>query len=250
MKLELNAALQTQAALSAELLQANGVLQLRDVLALRDCEALYQVASSLPYQLSLNSGEKSLDLDLTELASLSPAQQQQLTHLIHQGAASGFQYCFDSYRLSDRMEAGLDCPPLLQQYYHWLNSADFLQLLRDISGDPGIVYCDAQVTRYRPGHFLTSHDDAVAGKGRVLALVFHLSPYWQPDWGGLLLFHQPDGVVKAGFSPQCNTLNLFQVPAQHAVTMVAPFAQAQRIAITGWARSQKPVMTAAAQSSG
>ncbi len=34
MKLELNAALQTQAALSAELLQANGVLQLRDVLAL------------------------------------------------------------------------------------------------------------------------------------------------------------------------------------------------------------------------
>ncbi len=29
--------------------------------------------------------------------------------------------------------------PLLQQYYHWLNSAAFLQLLRDISGDPSIV---------------------------------------------------------------------------------------------------------------
>lgn len=247
MNLELNAALQTQAALSAEQLKAKGVLQLRDVLALSDCQALYQEAARLPYQLSLNSGDKSLDLDLAELASLSPQQQQQMTQLIHQGAANGFQYCFDSYRLSDRMEAGLDCPPLLQQYFHWLNSAAFLQLLRDISGEPNIVYCDAQVTRYRPGHFLTSHDDAVAGKGRVLALVFHLSPSWQPDWGGLLLFHQPDGVVKAGFSPQCNTLNLFQVPALHAVTMVAPFAQAPRIAITGWARSQQPMLTVPAQ---
>ncbi len=247
MKLELNPEIEAQSALAAAQLQAKGVLQLRDLLPASDCQALYQVAASLPYQLSLNSGDKSMDLDLTELASLSPEQQQQLTHLIHQGAASGFQYCFDSYRLSDRMEAGLDCPPLLQHYYHWLNSAAFLQLLRDISGDPGIVYCDAQVTRYRPGHFLTSHDDAVAGKGRVLALVFHLSPYWQPDWGGLLLFHQPDGVVKTGFSPQSNTLNLFQVPALHAVTMVAPFAQAERIAITGWARSQKPLTVVAAQ---
>ena len=34
--------------------------------------------------------------------------------------------------------------------------------------------------------------------------------------------------------PRYNTLSLFKVPAPHVVSLVAPWAQAPRLAITGW----------------
>jgi Rps23 Pro-64 3,4-dihydroxylase Tpa1-like proline 4-hydroxylase len=36
------------------------------------------------------------------------------------------------------------------------------------------------------------------------------------------------------FMPRWNSLSLFRVPALHAVSLVAPWAGAERLAITGW----------------
>ena len=107
-----------------------------------------------------------------------------------------------------------------------------------LTGDPRCAYADAQATRYRPGDFLTAHDDDVAGKKRLYAFVLNFTPAWRPDWGGLLAFHDADGHVSEAYTPTFNALNIFRVPQQHAVTQVASFAGAERLSITGWIRER------------
>jgi Rps23 Pro-64 3,4-dihydroxylase Tpa1-like proline 4-hydroxylase len=45
----------------------------------------------------------------------------------------------------------------------------------------------------------------------------------------------PDDVT-FGLSPRFNALHLFKVPQRHSVSLVAPFAGAPRLSITGWLR--------------
>ena len=116
----------------------------------------------------------------------------------------------------------------------FLNGEAFLSFARRLTGAADIGYVDAQATRYRAGHFLTVHDDHVAGADRRAAYVLNLTKGWKPDWGGQLLFHDADGHVTGGFMPAFNALNVFLVPAAHSVSVVAPYAGGVRYAITGW----------------
>jgi Rps23 Pro-64 3,4-dihydroxylase Tpa1-like proline 4-hydroxylase len=111
--------------------------------------------------------------------------------------------------------------------YRWLNSKAGLQFLRKLTGDERCAYVDAQATRYRPGHFLTQHDDHAEGKDRLFAYVLNLTPQWIADWG-------------AAYTPRWNALNILKVPQPHAVSVVAPFARGARHSITGWIRSRRP----------
>lgn len=90
---------------------------------------------------------------------------------------------------------------------------------------------------YGPGHLLTAHDDAVAGKNRRAAFVVNLTRDWSADWGGLLMFHQPGVAAAEALVPSFNAINLFAVPQPHSVSMVAPFAPRRRYSVTGWLRS-------------
>jgi Rps23 Pro-64 3,4-dihydroxylase Tpa1-like proline 4-hydroxylase len=68
----------------------------------------------------------------------------------------------------------------------------------------------------------------------LFAYVINLSRDWQADWGGLLQFIDESGAVSETFMPRWNTLSLFRVPQGHAVSLVAPWARAPRLALTGW----------------
>lgn len=114
-----------------------------------------------------------------------------------------------------------------------------LSLLRSVTCAGEIDFADAQATAYGPGHFLTAHDDLVAGKNRHAAYVFGLTPRWSIDWGGLLLVHE-GGKEAAAIVPGFNMLSLFKVPQPHSVSMVAPFAANRRYSVTGWLRSANP----------
>jgi len=46
--------------------------------------------------------------------------------------------------------------------------------------------------------------------------------------------------VAEAYTPAFNALNIFKVPQPHAVSLVAPFAGGDRLAITGWVRSKGP----------
>ena len=190
--------------------------------------------------LVINQLDKVFELGRDAQAALSEAKQAQLDAAVFQAARHGFQYRYETLRVPDgRRERAAD-PSLLNRFAEFLSSAEVLAFLRRVTGSPAIRFADAQATAYAPGHFLTAHDDDVAGKNRVAAYVMNLSPDWRIDWGGLLMFEGADGHVERALVPGFNALNLFAVPARHSVSYVAPFAPRRRYSVTGWLRSIAP----------
>lgn len=194
------------------------------------------LAEDTAYNLVVNSGEKIFDLPPSELAKMSAAQRQNLTEAAGRGAQAGFQFLYDNHRITEQGEPYRDASHGFAAIAAFLNSEDFLGLARDITGHDEIAFADAQATRYGPGHFLTTHDDDVAGKNRVAAYVLNMTPDWRPDWGGLLLFLDEHDRVSGGYTPAFNALNILSLPQRHLVSQVSSFAPARRYSITGWFR--------------
>ena len=183
--------------------------------------------------------EKHLNLDAAAMRDLPAVQRAEFDARVAEAARAGFQYLYETYPLYDKAHAGIleGEAPVLAKLFAFLNGEVFLSAMREVLDAPQISFADGQLTCYRGGHFLTRHDDGVAGKNRVAAFVLGLSSGWQGDWGGQLQFYDPDGNVEAAFVPRMNTLSLFKVPQPHAVSMVANYVTTPRMAITGWLRS-------------
>ena len=184
---------------------------------------------------------KGYDFALDTLDAMPADKRAAMDAAFIEGGKAGFQYQFDAWRLSDHMEAGARQGGALapiEAVYDLVNSRAFLDFIAALTGETRAAYADAQATRYRPGDFLTAHDDEVEGKNRLFAYVLNFTPAWRPDWGGLLAFHDADGHVSEAYSPTFNALNIFRVPQTHAVTQVASFAAGPRLSITGWIRER------------
>jgi Rps23 Pro-64 3,4-dihydroxylase Tpa1-like proline 4-hydroxylase len=188
------------------------------------------------WRLVLNDGEKLFELDRASQAALDEAKRAQLDLAVYQRARRDFQFRYETVRVPDSQEERLADPTLLVDFARFLSSQECLSFLRSVTGLGGISFADAQATAYGPQHFLTTHDDAVAGKNRYAAYVFNLTPEWRADWGGLLMFHGADGHIEEAFTPRFNALNIFRVPQLHSVSFVAPFVPFRRYAVTGWLR--------------
>jgi Rps23 Pro-64 3,4-dihydroxylase Tpa1-like proline 4-hydroxylase len=116
-----------------------------------------------------------------------------------------------------------------------LASQATIELVRTVTGFSDVSRVDAQATLYRPGNFLTAHSDEQVGEhNRRAAYVIQLCRNWKADWGGLLHFLDASGAVTQTFTPRFNSMALFAVPQEHAVSMVATFAPGPRFGITGW----------------
>jgi hypothetical protein len=192
------------------------------------------ISGSVPWQMHYNDGEQAFDLPAEQFEALPPDERTALLRPILARARLGFQYLYDSFPLSDHFERGEPLESPLVGVFDFLRSEAMLEFARRITGRTDIKQVDAQATRYRPGHFLTAHDDRDDGNGRVAAYVLNLTPAWRTDWGGILQFPDKDGHVVEGYMPTFNALNLFKVPVVHLVSAVAPFAGSVRFSITGW----------------
>ena len=80
--------------------------------------------------------------------------------------------------------------------------------MREVTGLDAIAWTDAQATLYRPGDFLTTHDDETGGHKRLAAYVLNMTPGWRPDWGGILQFLDERGNIEEGYSPAFNAPRL------------------------------------------
>lgn len=225
-----------QIAEAAHAYARNSRIRIPDFLQHGAAEALHAFLQAAPWWRTFNQGERTWDLGPESIEVLTPEQASQLEQAIHEGARKGFQYVYETVRVSEqsseRSERGFPVDRLLEA----MNTAPALEMWRELTGDPDVGLVDGQATRYLPGHFLTRHDDDVEGKNRVAAYVLNLSPEWAPEWGGLLQFHDAAGEVTGAMVPGFNVLNLFRVPQSHSVSIVAPFAPAPRYSITGWIR--------------
>jgi SM-20-related protein len=149
-----------------------------------------------------------------------------------------FSFLYDVHTITQTGDAYPAADHYLRGVTDFLEGTAFLEFCRTVTGLHDIAFADAQATRYRPGHFLTLHDDNVPEQKRLAAYVLNLTPRWRPEWGGLLLFLDGEGHVEQGFTPAFNALNIFTVPQRHVVTQVAPFADEPRLSITGWLRAR------------
>lgn len=184
------------------------------------------------------SGERVVEFDRAGWAAIPPDRAEALNLAVYAAARAGFQFRFDSIRVSDTVQdREADMTPL-GDFTRWMSSATMLDTLRTITDAGDVQFADAQATAYAPGDFLTAHDDAVAGKHRRAAYVFGLTPGWRPEWGGLLLFHGQGGDLRA-VAPGFNRLTIFAVPQNHSVSEVTRAAPARRYSITGWLRAER-----------
>ncbi len=214
--------------------QAEGYLQPGAALRLREC-----LAREVPWTLALRDAEGPRTIDHPSYSAMPPAQ---LAGLLAQAATvpagasddDAFRFAYDSYMMVTAYKQGRDPDLLLHRVLELFNTPQYLGLMHALTGDLRVRRVNAQATRYRPGHFLRHHTDINSGEGRLYAYVLNLSQDWAADWGGLLQFIDDKGRVTETFLPRWNTLSLFAVPAGHAVSLVAPWATQDRLAITGW----------------
>lgn len=204
-------------------------------------EAVYRtLRHDTPWQLSLNPAGRHMDLGVEHIEQIPEPERAAVLQALHEGARGAFRYVFNNFPLYDLYVANRYRDHALMRVFEFLNGAAFLEFAREVTGMADIAFADAQATRYLPGHFLSQHDDAVAGKNRRAAYVLSFTPDWRPDWGGILQFLDPDGHVAEGYTPAFNALNLLRVPQKHAVSYVTPAAVGARYSITGWLRAGEP----------
>ncbi len=233
----LNPALDAKAL--AKQFRESGRIHIAGLLDPASADAMHaQLRARTDWNQVINSGERLVELTRPTRAGLSAEQQADLDNAVYAGARAGFQFRYESIRVPDEPTLRATSNDPLAAFATWLSQGAARDFLRVVTGEPKIAYADAQATAYSPGDFLTGHDDAVPGKHRMAAYVFNLTPIWRPEWGGLLVFHNADGVSVDGFSPVHNALNLFRVPQMHSVSEVTRAAAYRRYAITGWLRSQ------------
>lgn len=189
------------------------------------------------WNLVFDAAGKHYDLDAAGAGSLPVEQRERLMSIVHDQAAKSFAYLFETCPIYDIYHSGSARDHPMTEAFEFLNSEIFISFMRRLTGASDISFADAQVTRYGPGHFLTTHDDAVEGKNRRAAFVLNMTPEWRADWGGHLNFFDAGGNIKEAYMPAFNAINVFSVPAAHSVGYVAPFAGARRISITGWLRA-------------
>jgi Rps23 Pro-64 3,4-dihydroxylase Tpa1-like proline 4-hydroxylase len=223
-------------------LQQQGHVQVENYLQPAAAEHLRSCLQiEVPWTLALRDDTGSRTIDHAAYAAMGA---DALSALLASIAASGrdgdsnstanFRFVYDSYMMVSAYREGRDPGLLLHRVLELFNSPGYLAFVQSLAGDTRIRRVNAQATRYRPGHFLRYHTDEEHSEGRLYAYVLNLSQHWRADWGGLLQFIGADGQVTGTLLPRWNTLSLFAVPAGHAVSLVAPWAREDRLAITGW----------------
>ena len=225
----------------ARIFAAAGRLQVVDFLR-EDCAAaLFQeLSKNTRWRLAINKGDQILDFRETDVAAWPADKKAAIERAVALGGRHGFQFRYETIRLPQADEDGEGAPPMLTRFTEFLCSPEMVAFMRTLTGADDIAFADAHASRYRPGHFLTTHDDRMEDMGRRAAYVLNLTPQWRPDWGGLLLFYDSRGNVVRGYTPGFNMLNIFKVPQPHSVSWVTPLAAHPRYAVTGWLRAGKP----------
>jgi len=214
----------------------DGMVQVEDFLHPDSADWLLEaLEKDTPWGLSVWTPQKGRLLTPQELATEGrEALNARVQAALHQ-ARNGFAFVYLAYAIIPALLAGREPGHATHALVEFLNSPGFLTFAKAISGEVSLTKIDAQATWYRPGDFLTQHDDTGEGERRA-AYTLGLARDWRADWGGQLLFHDKAGDVTRGFKPGFNVWTLFRTPQWHSVAPVAAYAGGKRLSITGWLR--------------
>ena len=221
-------------------------IQIRDVLTEETAREIRMILAQhtrwgLAMQAEGSAFEGPQQIHAADMQTQAGQQRaQQLSQATHEAAARGeYAFRYAQHSLVQNVQEGWDPEGPHQLLLEYLNTPEFLDLAREVTGIAELVKADGQATLYAPQHFLNHHVDSHVAEGWRVAYVMNFTAGdWNPNWGGYLSFYDEDGDVVQGFMPRFNSLNMFAVPQAHAVGFVPPFAPIGRYAITGWLRDR------------
>ncbi|MGI8944129.1 MAG: 2OG-Fe(II) oxygenase [Qipengyuania sp.] len=221
-------------------------IQVRDFLTqetAREIRSILQTAT--PWGLAMQADGTAFDSPQQVLAKdmQSPGGQQRAQAIgkaTDEAAAKGeYAFRFAQFSLVQAVQEGWAKNGPHEILLEHINSPEYLDLVRDITGERDLVKADGQATLFARQQFLGLHIDSHVGEGWKIAYVMNFAiDEWKPDWGGYLQFFDEDGNIVAGYKPRFNSLSLFKVPQPHSVSYVPPFAPLGRFAVTGWLRDR------------
>jgi len=224
----------------AKVYAEHGLVQVYDIFEPETAETILQVLmKQTPWRLVYSDeNNKPVLMSNKELQEAGRAGMANISQQLNTRAQKQFAYIYSSYPMLDAYLERWDPGHPLHAFLEFLNSDEYLDFVRTITGETEVVKVDAQATLYAPGNFLTNHDDSGEIKQRRAAYTLGFSKGWNADWGGNLVFYDeenPNQVLKT-LLPGWNVLSLFRVPRPHSVSYVTPFAGAGRYSIVGWLR--------------
>ncbi len=216
-------------------------LQVRDLFAEPDANAIHaQLAENVPWSIVHNEGDRVRRWSAEDLARMGPQVVEEMFAQVVEQARTGYQFLYGSYSLDGAYFAENELRLPILKFFEFLNSRPSLDWFRRLTGRDDVRWMDLQATLYQAGHFLKSHTDRDDAGTRIAAYVLNFTPLWERDWGGYLEFYNANHDIELALRPIFNAMNIFLVPMDHAVGIVAPFANASRLSITGWLRSDEP----------
>jgi Rps23 Pro-64 3,4-dihydroxylase Tpa1-like proline 4-hydroxylase len=221
-----------------ETYRKRGIVQIQNVFEENTAAALADLfARGLPWRvLFTDPNDKPVHYSNEEVQALGKERFQAMIADVYARARLNRGYFYYAYPMIEAYLKGWDAGHPIHLTTEFINSPEFLDLGRRITGIPKITKADAHATLYSRGHFLTRHLDEGEDRERRAAYVLGLSRGWQPDWGGLLLFLKDNQDVSEGYLPRFNVLTIFDIKYLHTVTQVSSFAGAGRYSIAGWFR--------------
>lgn len=184
-----------------------------------------------------------------EYAQLNQQQKSEIDSRLYKLAADHYQYKYKFFPIIDAIKSGSLAPDsMLFQMANFVNSTEFIGFARALTGVNSLVKMDPQASLYESGDFLTMHDDSNYQRSandqstRRFAVVLGFTEHWSSNWGGQTSFYSDANAIEfVSWNPGFNVLTIFEVPVQHSVNFVAPFASAGRYSITGWLRDDPNV---------
>lgn len=218
----------------------SGRIVIPDALEASAAERIYRcLKGQLPWRLAYRdtrvSGEhQQQQLTREQFRAMGAEGVAALRAQVLRQARDHFQYLYQHFNINGAWRAQ-DPPGLvLYEFLDYMLGGEFLGFARRLTGAAELDDVYAHATLYAPGHFLKTHEDVTPADDRRCAYVFGFTRDWRADMGGLLHFLDGSGRVAETRVPGFNTLTLFRVPTPHLVSMVSPWVDRPRLAVTGW----------------
>jgi SM-20-related protein len=211
----------------------DGYVQIPVFLDPEDAESVAGLLEPLTWNIvAPDETAETLVISPDVIKKFGEAQVRQFLQGAIRRAARTFSFVHMSYALQDEYPRAPQAA--IHRATEFLESRAFLDFGGRVIGAPEVAGVRVQASYYRPGDFLTTHDDSHRKDHRLAAFTLGFTRRWRPDWGGQLLFHDAEGNVTRGLAPGFNVLTLFKVPTAHSVAQVASYAEAKRLSLTGW----------------
>lgn len=191
------------------------------------------LASNAQWDLYCSGANGAVTYTSEQLSSLTQQQHSEILRSLHAVAAKQFAFFYYRYNLLN------DEDTIISRFRQYISGQQYMNFARYISGSDSINSVTAGATCFKPGCFITLHDDLHEKEGRKIAQVFGFTKSWNPDWGGTLHFLDQRMKVTGVEIPSFNTLDLLKVPQNHFVSQVCSYATEKRFSITGWLHERK-----------